>query len=80
MSDKEYIQNDLKGKKDSPGPQSETVKQTEGMKVLPSETTAAVPALVEKSTVVATNRVAKVVKGGKRRVRRNSGRRSALCP
>lgn len=66
MSAKEYIQNKLRGKKDNPDPQSETVKQAEDMEVLPSETPAAVPALVEKSTVVAINRVAKVVKGGKR--------------
>lgn len=64
MSAKEYIQNKLKGKKDSPDPQSKTVKQTEEMGSSPEKTITA--QAVEKSTVVAINRVAKVVKGGKR--------------
>ena len=64
MSAKEYIQNKLKSKKDDPNPQSKIVKQTEAMESSP-EKTPTVQA-VEKSTVVAINRVAKVVKGGKR--------------
>lgn len=64
MSAKEYIQNKLKSKKDDPNPQSKTVKQTEEMESSPEKTITA--QAVEKSTVVAINRVAKVVKGGKR--------------
>lgn len=64
MSDKLYIQNKLKDKKDDPKSQSKTVKRTEEMKSSPAGTITA--KAVEKSTVVAINRVAKVVKGGKR--------------